>query len=528
MRKLFFTFSALIFVFIVSAQEKLDMDMLNKIRKEGLENSHVMEIAFHLTDASGPRLTSSPGFFRAANWAKDEMSRWGLSNAQLELWGEFGKGWELQKSYVAMTAPYYKPLIAFPKSWTQGTNGLKNGEIILVNLKDSTDLEKYRGKLAGKIILIDRTDTLKQSFTSDAHRYTDEELDKMAKAQPQQSQQQMDTAQRRRFREQFQRGQGSAQLINRFKEIALQENALAAFSDQPRLHDGTIAVQGGGAYSKTSPENLLDIVIAMEDYQMLLRLVKAGVPVKLEMDVKTAFTNPDGKAYNVVAEIKGTDPKLKDEIVMLGGHLDSWHSGTGATDNAAGCTVMMEVMRILKSLNVKPRRTIRIALWSGEEEGLLGSRAYVKNHFADTANGKWVLKPEYNKFSSYFNIDNGTGKVRGIYLQGNDKVRDIFAQWLQPFNDLGATTITISNTGGTDHQSFDRVGLPGFQFIQDPIEYDTRTHHTNMDTYDHLIADDLKQTATIVCGFVYDAAMRDEKLPRKDMPQPPSATQRAF
>jgi carboxypeptidase Q len=527
MRKLFFTLSALFFVSIVSAQEKLDMDMLNKIRKEGLENSHVMEIAFHLTDASGPRLTSSPGFFRAANWAKDEMSRWGLSNAQLELWGEFGKGWELQKSYVAMTSPYYKPFIAFPKSWTKGTNGLKNGEIILVNLKDSTDLEKYRGKLAGKIILLYRTDTLKQSFTSDAHRYTDEELDKMAKAQPQQSQQQMDTAQRRRFREQFQRGQGSAQLINRFKEMALQENALAAFSDQPRLHDGTIAVQGGGAYSKTSPENLLDIVISMEDYQMLLRLVKAGVPVKLEMDVKTAFTNPDGKAYNVVAEIKGTDPKLKDEIVMLGGHLDSWHSGTGATDNAAGCTVMMEVMRILKSLNVKPRRTIRIALWSGEEEGLLGSRAYVKNHFADTANGKWVLKPEYNKFSSYFNIDNGTGKVRGIYLQGNDKVRDIFAQWLQPFNDLGATTITISNTGGTDHQSFDRVGLPGFQFIQDAIEYDTRTHHTNMDTYDHLIADDLKQIATIVCGFVYDAAMRDEKLPRKEMP-PATGTQRAF
>jgi len=230
----------------------------------------------------------------------------------------------------------------------------------------------------------------------------------------------------------------------------------------------------------------------------------------------------------VVAEIKGTDPKLKDQLVMLGGHLDSWHSGTGATDNAAGCAVMMEVMRILKSLDIKPRRTIRIALWSGEEEGLLGSRAYVKKHFADTANGKWVLKPEYDKFSSYFNIDNGTGKVRGIYLQGNDKVKDIFSQWLQPFNDLGVTTITISNTGGTDHQSFDRVGLPGFQFIQDPIEYDTRTHHTNMDTYDHLIADDLKQIATIVAGFVYDAAMRDEKLPRKDMPQPPTPNQRAF
>jgi carboxypeptidase Q len=527
------TVSLFLFIFLAAtlfAQENVNLDVINKIKKEGTDNSKVMDIAFHLTDLSGPRLTSSPGFFRAANWAKEEMNRWGLTNSQLEPWGEFGKSWELQKSYVAMTAPYYKPIIAFPKSWTKGTNGLQTAEIIIVTLKDSTDLEKYRGKLAGKIIMLDRTDTLKQSFTADAKRYTDEELDKMAKAEPQQPrgpQQPMDTAQRRRQREQFQRNQGPGQLVNRLKEMALQENALAAFSDQPRLHDGTIAVQGGGAYSKTSPENLLDIVISMEDYQMLLRMVKAGIPVKLEMDVKTAFTNPDLKAYNVVAEIKGTDPKLKDEIVMLGGHLDSWHSATGATDNAAGCAVMMEAIRILKTLGIKPRRTIRIALWSGEEEGLLGSRAYVKNHFADTAKGQWVFKSEYEKFSSYFNIDNGTGKIRGIYLQGNDKVKDIFAKWFEPFNDLGAKTITISNTGGTDHQSFDRAGLPGFQFIQDPIEYDTRTHHTNMDTYDHLIADDMKQIATIVAAFVYNAAMRDEKLPRKELAQP-TTNQRGF
>lgn len=534
MKKLFASVIVFFVCFCISAQEKLDMDMLNKIRKEGLENSHVMDIAFHLTDASGSRLTSSPGWFRAANWAKDEMNRWGLSNSQLEPWGEFGKGWELQKSYVAMTAPYYKPLIAFPKSWTKGTNGLQNAEVILVTLKDSTDFEKYKGKLAGKIIVIDRNDTLKQSFTADARRYTDEDLDKMAKAtMPQRRDaggpsQTADTAQLRRIRAQFQRNQGPFQLVNRFKEIAMKENALAILSYTTRGVDGTIFVQGGGAYSGTAPENFLDLVVAMEDYMMIKRLLAAGIPVKIDLDVKTAFTNPDLKAYNVIAEIKGTDPKLKDEIVMLGGHLDSWHSGTGATDNAAGCTVMMEVMRILKTLDVKPRRTIRIALWSGEEEGLLGSRAYVKNHFADTANGKWVLKPEYEKFSSYFNIDNGTGKVRGIYLQGNDKVKDIFTQWLQPFNDLGATAVTISNTGGTDHQSFDRVGLPGFQFIQDPIEYDTRTHHSNMDTYDHLIAADLKQIATIVAGFVYDAAMRDEKLPRKEMPEPFRANQRGF
>jgi hypothetical protein len=521
MRKLISFFSLLFIVVSISAQEKLDMDMIGKIRKEGLENSHVMDIAFHLTDVSGSRLTSSPGFFRAANWAKNEMAKWGLVNAQLEPWGEFGKGWELKKSYVAMTAPYYRPLIAFPKTWTKGTNGLQTAQVMIVNAKDSAELEQYRGKLTGKVILLYRTDTLKQSFTADARRLTDEDLQKMANAvaqQPRQQQQTPDTAQQRRFREQFQRNQGPAQMANRLKEMAMKDGAVAVLSFSPRGQDGTLFVQGGGAYAATSPENFLDIVVAMEDYMSLTRLVKAGIPVKLDVDVKTEFSNPDSKAYNVVAEIKGTDPKLKDELVMVGAHLDSWQGATGATDNAAGSAVMMEVMRILKTLGVKPRRTIRIALWSGEEEGLLGSRAYVKNHFADQATME--LKPDHAKFSSYFNIDNGTGKVRGIYLQGNDKVKDIFTQWLQPFNDLGAKTVTISNTGGTDHQSFDGVGLPGFQFIQDPIEYDTRTHHTNMDSYDHLIADDLKQIATIVASFVYNAAQRDEKLPRKELPQP--------
>jgi Zn-dependent M28 family amino/carboxypeptidase len=267
-------------------------------------------------------------------------------------------------------------------------------------------------------------------------------------------------------------------------------------------------------------------MVAMEDYMSICRLVKAGIPVKLDVDVKTAMSDKDTKGYNVIAEIKGTDPSLKDEIVMLGGHLDSWQGATGATDNAAGCSVMMEAVRILKTLGVKPRRTIRIALWNGEEQGLLGSRNYVKNHFADPATME--LKPEHSKFSSYFNIDNGTGKIRGIYLQGNDKVKNIFAKWLEPFADLGAKTVTISNTGGTDHQSFDAVGLPGFQFIQDEIEYNTRTHHTNMDSYDHLIGDDLKQIATIVAAFVYNTAMRDEKLPRKELPKPRPAGQRGF
>jgi carboxypeptidase Q len=241
--------------------------------------------------------------------------------------------------------------------------------------------------------------------------------------------------------------------------------------------------------------------------------VQSGVPVQLEAEVKTKFETNNEKAYNVIGEIKGTDPKLKGEVVMLGGHLDSWHSATGATDNAAGCSVMMEAIRILKTLNVKPRRTIRIALWSGEEQGLLGSRNYVRNHLSDTVARK--ANEEGQKVSVYFNLDNGTGKIRGIYLQGNQNVKPIFEQWLEPFKDLGATTTTLQNTGGTDHLSFDAVGIPGFQFIQDQIEYNTRTHHTNMDSYDHLLADDLKQAATIVAAFVYNAAMRDAKIPGK-------------
>ena len=518
----FFVFSAL----GLSAQEKLDQETINRIKVEGLKNSKVMDIAFQLTDVNGPRLSGSPGFMKAANWAKSELEKWRLENATLEPWGEFGKGWELKKSYVAMSAPYYKPMIAYPKTWTKGTKGLKHAEVILVEAKDSADLEKYRGKLKNKVVLLYRSDTLKQTFVADAKRLTDEELEKRASATMPQSRQSdgTDTAQQRRMRE-FQRRQGTA-VTSKLKELADADGALAILSMSPRGHDGTLFVQGGGSYSTDAPDNLLDIMITFEDYMSMCRLLKADIAVKVELDVKTTFNEKDTQGYNVIAEIKGTDPLLKDELVMLGGHLDSWQAATGATDNAAGCAVMMEVVRILKSLNVQPRRTIRIALWSGEEQGLLGSKGYVKKHFADPAT--MDLKPGHEKFSSYFNIDNGTGKVRGIYLQGNDKVKDIFTQWLTPFHDLGATTVTLSNTGGTDHGSFDAVGLPGFQFIQDPIEYDTRTHHTNMDSFDHLIAEDLQQISVIVASFVYNAAMRDEKLPRKELPKPRSAAQRAF
>src|SRR4030095_1035391 len=384
------------------AQENLNLDVINKIREEGLRNSKVMDIAFHLTDVNGPRLSGSPGFMKAANWAKSELEKWGLENAALEPWGEFGKGWELKKSYVAMTAPYYKPMIAYPKTWTEGTKGLKQAEVMLVEAKDSTDLEKYKGKLKHKVVLLYRTDTLKQTFIADAKRLTDEELEKRASAPmpPLRQADGTDTAQQRRIRE-FQQRQGTG-VTNKLRQLADAEGALAILSMSPRGHDGTLFVQGGGSYATDSPDNLLDIMTTFEDYMSMCRLLKAGIAVKVELDVKTSFNEIDTQGYNVIAEIKGADPVLKDELVMLGGHLDSWQAATGATDNAAGCAVMMEVVRILKSLNVQPRRTIRIALWSGEEQGLLGSEGYVKQHFADPATME--LKPEHEKFSSYFNI----------------------------------------------------------------------------------------------------------------------------
>ncbi len=494
-----------------SQSENIDLAMMQKIRKEGLENSKVMDIAFNLTDKSGNRLTASPGFMRAANYARETLAGWGLTNAALIPWGEFGKGWELEKCYVAITAPYYKSLSAYPKAWTGGTNGLKKADIIVISAKDSAALEAYRGQLKGKVVVLDQLLTYQPSFKADATRFSDSNLAAMAAAKLQAPTQ---------FPVGGRAAAGGARpLIVILKEMAKTEGALAIFSSgTARSHDGTIFAQGGGTYKATDPENLLDMVLGIEDFNTILRLAKAGIPVKMDMEVKTKFQTRDLNGYNVIAEIPGTDPTLKEEVVMIGAHLDSWQTATGATDNASGSSVMLEVIRILKTLGVQNKRTIRIGLWSGEEQGLLGSRAYVKNTLADPVS--MILQPAHEKFSSYFNIDNGTGKIRGIYLQGNEACREIFTEWLAPFKDLGASTVTISNTGGTDHQSFDGVGLPGFQFIQDPIEYDTRNHHSNMDQYDHLLEEDLKQIATIVAAFVYDAAQRDAKLPRKELPKP--------
>ncbi len=495
-------------------EKSLSAEVISKIRKEGLENSKVMEYAFRLTDASGPRLTVSPGFMRAANWAKATLTDIGLKNARLEAWGEFGKGWEMEKCYVAMKAPYYTPIIAMPKVWTSSTPGSISQEVILVKAQDSTTFKAdYEGKLKGKIVMLEMFDTLSPSFTADGSRYDEETLDKMAKSEPV-----------IRSNPDFRIGPDMAQ---RFQRMNLQRRVMALIDkEEPALilsmsargNDGTIFVQGGGSYQPGSPDAPANVVISSDEYLRMQRLINAGIPVTMEAEVRTRTMTDDMNGYNVLAEIPGTDPKLKDEVVMLGAHMDSWQGSTGATDNAAGTSVMIEAVRILKAAGLQPRRTIKIALWSGEEQGLYGSRNWVKSNLADPADMK--LLPMHDKVTAYFNLDNGTGKIRGIYTQGNKDIMPIFQEWLKPFEDLDAKTVTVNNTGGTDHQSFDAVGIPGFQFIQDGIEYNTRTHHTNMDSYDHLIPEDLKQAATIVAAFVYNAAQRDEKLPRKELPKP--------
>ncbi len=491
---------------IVLAQE-VDLNAIHRIKQEGLNNSKVEEIAFHLTDASGPRLTNSPGYKRAADWAVQQLTAWGLKNATLEKWGEFGKGWQVEKSYVAMSSPYYLQLIGTPKAWTGGTDGPIAGEVTLMTIEKEEDFKKFEGKLAGKIVLVKSSSTFEPSFEADASRMTEEELEKLAK-QPM-------GASNRYSPELIAQYRARRALSRKVDEFLKTEQAQLVIRGTRGKH-GTFFTSNGASYNVDAMPAVAEVETAPEHANLLARLIEEGVPVKVEAEIKTTFF-PDPASYNVIAEIPGTDKDLKAELVMLGGHLDSWHSATGATDNAAGCIVMMEAVRILQATGLKPKRTIRIALWSGEEQGLYGSRNYVKNHFADPADMK--LKPEHNKVSAYYNIDNGTGRIRGIYLQGNDAVRPVFEKWFVPIDDMiDNTTLTIQNTGGTDHLAFDGVGIPGFQFIQDPIEYNTRTHHTNMDTYERLVMDDLKQMAIIVASFVYNTSQHNEKLPRKPLP----------
>ncbi|MVN92642.1 M28 family metallopeptidase [Mucilaginibacter aquatilis] len=500
------------------AQEVVDAAAVNKIREEGLNRSQVMKTAFYLTDVAGPRLSGSPGLRKAQDWALNELKKYGLTNGKLEPWGKFGKGWQVNKNYAAITVPYYHAIIAIPKAWTSSTKGAIKGDVTLLKIDTVTDLQKYKGQLAGKIVIIDNNaPALVRSKNPDLSRYTDEELAKMAAA----------TSQPAGGRA-AQRGGGNPQMAAfmaaRLKAAAMrtaisqffQQENVALILSQGRGTDGTVFTSNGASYADTAKAALPELETSGEDFLRIVRLLRAGQKVSMEADIQTQFFNDDLKGYNVIAEIPGTDKKLKEQVVMLGGHFDSWHAGTGATDNAAGSAVMMEAVRILKAIGFKPKRTIRIALWSSEEQGLFGSRGYVAEHFGKRDS----LKAEQGKVSAYYNLDNGTGKIRGIYLQGNAGVGPVFNSWLEPFKDLGATTVTISNTGGTDHQSFDAVNIPGFQFIQDGMDYNTRTHHSNQDTYDRLVEDDLKQAATIVASFVYHTAQRAQMLPRKEAIKP--------
>jgi carboxypeptidase Q len=497
---------------VESVSAQTDQQMLDRIRDEGMYKSQVMATALQFTDVAGPRLANSPGLKRAQDWAVNELKTWGMVNAKREPWGKFGKGWEIQKNYAAITAPYYHAIIAIPKAWTPGTNGLVKGDVVVLKVDSVPDLEKYKGKLKGKIVMMDVKGTVEQTYRPDATRYADSTLNTMANATAAPA----GGGPRRT---------GAANARTSFAALAALRQALGGFYisegvslvlTQARGTDGTVFTSNGASYADTAKTVTPELETSGEDYQRILRLTKAGVKVTLEADIKTEFFADDLQGYNVVGEIPGTDPKLKDQLVIIGGHLDSWHAATGATDNAAGSAVMMEVMRILKRVGFKPRRTIRIVLWSSEEQGIHGSRNYVINHFGDAKT--MILKPEQAKVSAYYNLDNGTGKIRGVYLQGNSAAGEIFKSWLAPFTDLGATTVTINNTGGTDHLSFDAVGIPGFQFIQDPMDYSTRTHHTNQDTYDKLSEDDLKQAATIAATFVYNTSQRDEMIPRKPLP----------
>jgi carboxypeptidase Q len=522
------------------ATENIDLTMYSRIREEGFRHSHVMEFGGALADGIGPRLTGSPNMKKANEWTRDTLTKVGLENAHLEDWGEFGMGWQQINTWARMVSPDPEPLWMQAAPWSPSTNGPVSGEAVYMDLQTEKDLDKFKGKLTGKIVLLGAMRTTPDITEPLFHRYTTAELEEM-ETYP--------TGEGRR-------GQPNIQqlLADRARLTALRTAAVKMMTEE---HVAAIITpsrdSGGGggtgvifddnganivrnAQLKENAVTIPNAVMMIEHYNRLGRLLQNHVPVTLEVNIETKFTGDHEHGFDTVAEIPGTDPKLKDQVVMVGGHLDSWISGTGATDNGAGSIMAMEAVRILKALNIKPKRTIRIALWSGEEQGLFGSQGYVANHFGKFAEpehpdpaavpgfqrqrGKLATTKEWETLDAYYNLDNGTGKVRGIYTQENFAVGPIFKQWIAPLADLGVSTISYRNTGGTDHLSFDAVGLPGFQYIQDPMDYETRTHHSDMDTFDRLHALDLEQGAILEAIFLYNTSEREAMMPRKPFPHP--------
>jgi carboxypeptidase Q len=524
------------------AKENLDLSMYEQIRIEGLTHSHVMEYASGLMDGIGPRLTGSPNLKRANEWTRDQLAAMGCSNAHLEDWGEFGMGWQQLNTWTRMASPDTAVFITQAAPWSPSSNGAISGQAIWMDVKKEEDLDKYKGKLGGKVVLLGEMREVKPVDKPLFEREDEKELAKIVEHPL--------TPEPEYFTPELMK---SIELRQKISKFLAEEHALAVIlpSRDGRNNGGsggTIFVDssrglGWFSYQREHIQPVPVVIAAIENYGRVYRLLKANVPVTIEMNVDVKFTGDHEHGFDTIAEIPGTDPRLKDEVVMLGGHLDSWASATGATDNGAGTVVAMEVMRILNTLQVKPRRTIRIGLLTGEEQGLFGSIGYVKQHFGfvplSTAPDQiklpeWMrkpagpieLKPDQQKISGYFNVDNGTGKILGVYLQENVAEAPIFSQWIEPLKDLGVTAISVRNTEGTDHESFDAVGIPGFQFIQDKLDYASRTHHTNMDTYERLQAGDLAQAATVEAIFVYNTAMRDQMLPRKPLPHPELEEQR--
>jgi carboxypeptidase Q len=525
------------------ATETLDLNMYQRIRDEGLQHSHIMEYASGLMDGIGPRLTGSPNLKKANEWTRDQLTAMGCSNAHLEDWGEFGIGWRQLNTWVRMSAPDTAVFIAQALPWSASSHGPINGRAIWMDPKDEKDLEQYKGKLEGKIVFVGAMRDVKPIDKPLFERREDADLKKTVEYP-------VHVGEREDFFASFIKRLEFREKLGQF--IAAEHAAGIVVPSRDGRNNGgqggTIFDDGGSGmgwftYKREHAEPLPIVVMAIESYGRVYRLLKANVPVNIEMDVETEFTGDHEHGFDTIAEIPGTDPALKDEVVMVGGHLDSWASGTGATDNGAGTIVAMEVMRILNALHVQPRRTIRVGLWTGEEQGEFGSYGYVKQHFGyvplseapDQVKlpeflrkpaGPVQLKPEQQKISGYFNVDNGSGKIRGIYLQQNAAIASIFEQWMNPLADLGVSTITMRDTGGTDHEAFDSVGIPGFQFIQDGLDYSSRTHHSNQDVYERLQPDDLAQAATVEAIFVYNTAMRDQMLPRKPFPHPELNEQR--
>jgi carboxypeptidase Q len=566
------------------AQPTPTPDVIERIKDEGLNRSQVMRTLEYLTDVIGPRLTGSPALKRANNWTRDKLTEWGLANAHLEPWGPFGRGWTLRRFSAEVTAPQAFPLLAYPRAWSPGLDAPLTAEVLLVEAKNEEELQKYKGQLRGKIVLVGTERELKPRWEPVAKRLSDKELHELADApdpsllpqrpQRQRSPEQIAAARWNDRKTQFLYDEGVALLVGSSPAgdggmlQFVQSAAVPQSSDLP-------FDQRKGPWAADAPKLIPQIALSNDHYNRLARLINQGVRVEMSVNLQVEFDDSDVMSYNTVAEIPGTD--LKDEVVMLGAHLDSWHTATGATDNGAGVAVMMEAVRILKAVGVQPRRTIRIALWSGEEQGLLGSRFYVKEHFGPipsptpaataatqpaaaaaavaektgrtpkkreasdtaaktntpvppaaqtptptTAAAQTQFKPEHERLNIYYNVDSGTGAIRGVYLQGNEALRPIFRRWLMPFaqlkvgqNTYTATTLTASNSGGSDFLSFDAVGLNGIDFLQDDLEYETRTWHSNQDNYDRVIPEDVMQAAVVVAAFVYDSAMMDGRLPRK-------------